>query len=445
MYSFDNFQFKEDINMSLASWMQEFDDATDAWKKLLQVSYQNYAEYRRQLAQPPLSSFFNEENDYQHHINELEKMKANCNDAYTIRNLDDNITTWKQKIFTLRVLVDTFGADKIRHTQLEERQLNFGLLDIEGNFRISFAFNCWYNEGTPGAFVECFSDQHRFSKISDFIKFITPYIHEIQYPRKLDNVLDKAIREGDLTTVIQKHNEGALFNPSAMNRASAYNHLDIVKWLHENRSEGGTIDSMNWAAKNGHINTLQWLHDNRTEGCSYKAIDYAAQFNHFDIVQWLSYNTTEGCSRSAFQYAVKNGNLELVKFLNERHRECYKFISNYDDSDMFRNLSETAVKENQLDILKYLILQGYGAPSYLLRKAVKSGHLQIIHFFVMTYKHLIPQVDRETYEKLIPFIQEQFAETFKKIQKENIVRDFISKRLLYHPTSSYMKRVVESF
>jgi len=30
-------------------------------------------------------------------------------------------------------------------------------------------------------------------------------------------------------------------------------HLDVVKWLHENRNEGFTTNSMDYAAKNGHL------------------------------------------------------------------------------------------------------------------------------------------------------------------------------------------------
>ena len=48
----------------------------------------------------------------------------------------------------------------------------------------------------------------------------------------------------------------------------AYGHLEVVKWLHENRTEGCSKCAMDWAAKNGHLDVVKFLHENRTEGCS---------------------------------------------------------------------------------------------------------------------------------------------------------------------------------
>ena len=40
----------------------------------------------------------------------------------------------------------------------------------------------------------------------------------------------------------------------------------MIKWLHNNRSEGCSKDAMDLAAKNGHLHVLKWLHENRKEG-----------------------------------------------------------------------------------------------------------------------------------------------------------------------------------
>ena len=56
--------------------------------------------------------------------------------------------------------------------------------------------------------------------------------------------------------------------PNAMDYAAKNGHLEVVKCLHENRTEGCTKDAMDWAAKNGHLEVVKWLHDNRTEGCT---------------------------------------------------------------------------------------------------------------------------------------------------------------------------------
>ncbi|KAF1772716.1 Ankyrin repeat-containing domain [Phytophthora cactorum] len=47
----------------------------------------------------------------------------------------------------------------------------------------------------------------------------------------------------------------------AMDSAASNGHLEMVKWLHEHRDEGCTMDAMNRAAWNGHLDVVKWLHD----------------------------------------------------------------------------------------------------------------------------------------------------------------------------------------
>jgi phage tail protein X len=164
-----------------------------------------------------------------------------------------------------------------------------------------------------------------------------------------------------------------------MDYAASYGHLDIVKWLHENRTEGCTEQAMNLAASYGHLDIIIYLHTNRTEGCTFRAIDYAAAHGHLEVVKFLYENRKEGCTVDAMNYANNKGHLDILKFL--------------------------------------------------------CGH----------YKHLVTKVNEKVYEKLLPIIQEDFRSLFTRIEKENIVREFIAKKLVYHPSSSYIKRIVGRF
>ena len=59
---------------------------------------------------------------------------------------------------------------------------------------------------------------------------------------------------------------------TAMDLAAFDGHLEVIKWLHENRTEGCTTDAMNWAAQNGHLEVVKFLHEHRTEGCTVHTI-----------------------------------------------------------------------------------------------------------------------------------------------------------------------------
>ena len=76
-----------------------------------------------------------------------------------------------------------------------------------------------------------------------------------------------------------------------------------------------TFIAMNLAARNGHLEVVKWLHQNRTEGCTTDAMDHAASNGHLDVVKWLHQNRKEGCTKDAMDWAAGNGHLEVVNFL----------------------------------------------------------------------------------------------------------------------------------
>jgi len=44
---------------------------------------------------------------------------------------------------------------------------------------------------------------------------------------------------------------------------------------------------MDSAARNGHLEVVKFLHENRTEGCSFAAMDLAAENGHMEVVEYL--------------------------------------------------------------------------------------------------------------------------------------------------------------
>ena len=51
-----------------------------------------------------------------------------------------------------------------------------------------------------------------------------------------------------------------------MDMAFKYDYLELVKFLHENRTEWCTVKAMDYACQNGHLNVVKSLHKNKSEG-----------------------------------------------------------------------------------------------------------------------------------------------------------------------------------
>jgi hypothetical protein len=103
-----------------------------------------------------------------------------------------------------------------------------------------------------------------------------------------------------------------------MDGAARNNHLHVVEWLHEHRTEGCTTEAMDRA---GSCEMMRWLHENRSEGCTTKAMDNAVARGDLDTVMFLHANRSEGCSDTVSNSVGYGGYLELFMWLYEHRRE----------------------------------------------------------------------------------------------------------------------------
>ena len=201
-------------------------------------------------------------------------------------------------------------------------------------------------------------------------------------------------------------------------------HLDVVKFLHENRTEGCTTNAMDWAAENGHLDIVKFLHENRTEGCTKDAMNWAAQDGHLNIVKFLHENRTEGCTTYAMDMAAENGHLNddrddslaliiglflLLLYLfcctGKDDQETPKYERNVTQTpldhilcnvtqtppnhDIKRSVAvststmmtlEYAAEKGRLDLIKTLFdVEKYSAPN-IIDIASKNGYLDIVEF-----------------------------------------------------------------
>lgn len=97
-----------------------------------------------------------------------------------------------------------------------------------------------------------------------------------------------------------------------MDEAAKNDHLEIVKWLHENRTEGCTTKAMDGGSS---LEMVQWLHENRSEGCTASAMDNTVKTGAFWAMHYLHTHRSEGCTSAAADYAVKFRQTVAFKWL----------------------------------------------------------------------------------------------------------------------------------
>ena len=143
-------------------------------------------------------------------------------------------------------------------------------------------------------------------------------VHNYLYRKYKNEDIDDLSRLGDLKGVQFLTSTGNFACTDAMDNAAANGHLEIVKWLHENRKDikgfACTTNAMDYAALNGYLETVKWLHENGY-ACTTDAMNWAAARGHLEIVKFLHENRKEGFTRYAIIWAENNYHLETVKFL----------------------------------------------------------------------------------------------------------------------------------
>jgi hypothetical protein len=163
-----------------------------------------------------------------------------------------------------------------------------------------------------------------------------------------ENSVSKAIWCGDLPVIKWLLLNGRtsilkLLNKKYVNMAASKGHLEILKWMHDNKIGEWSTSVMDMAASKGHLEVVKWLHENRYEGCTKAAMDRAATAGHLDVVLWLHENRSEGCFDRTAINASKNGHEDVVNFLLGQRNESEHHLG---------EVLESAIEYGHLEIVK---------------------------------------------------------------------------------------------
>ncbi|EFA84723.1 hypothetical protein PPL_01715 [Heterostelium album PN500] len=181
----------------------------------------------------------------------------------------------------------------------------------------------------------------------------------------------------DVVKWINDHSNQGCSN-KAMYNAFINLKFGIVKWLHENRTEGSfPIDRICFNPRMTKdlvekilFEMVKWYHQNRTEGFTADFMDCVASFS-LDIVKFLHYNRTEGCTSKAMLNAGMSGQIEIFKFLKDNRTE-----------DVPIDLIYHICIKGQLEMIQYLYETGepdeYNWSWKLMDFAVQSSNLDMV-------------------------------------------------------------------
>lgn len=103
--------------------------------------------------------------------------------------------------------------------------------------------------------------------------------------------------------------------------AARKGYLDVLMWLHKNRTEEWAYEVWMAAVGSEQLNVLHWLHGNRTEPCYDTNLNRAVETKNLKVLKFLQENRTEVNSDFAGQEAASTacvtGNLEMLKYIHE--------------------------------------------------------------------------------------------------------------------------------
>lgn len=232
---------------------------------------------------------------------------------------------------------------------------------------------------------------------------VVKYLHEVAPSLKTEFSRKRKARSAqeEFTNILfgkRGARSGVKCSTRGMNLAASNNHLEVVKWLHNTRTEGCTSDAMDFAAANGHLEVVKWQHSHRSESCTTKAMDGAAFGGHLDVVKWLHQHTDAGCTTNAMDSAARMGHLDVVKWLqtnrsegctsnamdgaaDKGHWELVKWLHSKRTEGCTHVAMDCAATKGALKIMKWLHShRSEGCSLKAMSQAAKNNHVQVMEW-----------------------------------------------------------------
>ncbi|EFA77129.1 hypothetical protein PPL_09884 [Heterostelium album PN500] len=117
------------------------------------------------------------------------------------------------------------------------------------------------------------------------------------------------------------------------------------KWIKENTTLPIPFNALDEAAKRGHLDFVEYLHSIGAN-CSTSAMD---ETNNLEILKFLHFNRTEGFTHLAYERAIRFNDIHSIKFLHQIKPETFYDLLDHKESQCYGYISRLKlIKELKL-------------------------------------------------------------------------------------------------
>jgi len=215
-----------------------------------------------------------------------------------------------------------------------------------------------------------FDVEGEYNKAKLAIKFNrVDILHSInKMPKHYTSYVTIAARHGHLDVIKYLVEEkGEEIGDYAVEDAAENGHLDVIKYLVGKGAEIG--DSVKNAAKNGHLNIVKYLVDEKGKEIG-SAVNHALSNGHLAVVKYLVDEKGAKIEDTAVENAAYNGHLNIVKYLVDEKGKKIGRAFYY------------ATADGHLDVLKYLVEEKGQEIGDAVENAAANGYLAVVKYFV---------------------------------------------------------------
>ncbi|KAL7747107.1 Canalicular multispecific organic anion transporter 2 [Sorochytrium milnesiophthora] len=237
-------------------------------------------------------------------------------------------------------------------------------------------------------------------------------------------MLTEACRTGNLRMVqwVYQHLSATVRPADAIDTAAGRNFEHIVAWLTHDADLPCTTNAMNSAARMGGLELVRFLHEYRTEGCTSDAMTNAVRAGHLDVADYLRLHRSEGCWRDTFQLAIYDGyTLASTQWVVRHYPEqltedALSWVAEYSRADIIEHLHmlpnapfsaatmDSAAASGDLELVRWFHKnRKEGCTAHAMKRAAQSGYLSIVKFL---HEHDYPMCKWRAIERSPEYIQE---------------------------------------